>query len=165
MAWLLPIVVFLTSVTPNCQGVKRKHGPVCNCTPQAGGGQARRVFAETTPPTSCATLPDVKYKNVEKRLKFCKKGLFVNLFLYQRRPVMWKINSVRKEYSNMIRIQTMGMLHCKLIINYNKLKINCFLFAMFTLIFWEAGRGKTGGGSSFRLVDLIKSQIGWLEHS
>lgn len=150
MAWLLPIVV---SQLLQFQIVR-----------ESMGGQARRGFAEDTPPT-CVTLPDVQYKNVEKRLKFCKNGLFVNLFLYQRRSVMWKVNSVRKEYSNMIRIQTMRMLHCKLIINYNKLKINCFLFAMFTLIFWEAGRGKTGGGSGFSLVELIKSQIGWLEHS
>lgn len=81
------------------------------------------------------TFPDVKYKNVEKRVKFCKSELFVNLFLYQRKPMKQKVNSVRKEYSITIKTQTMKMLHCKLIINYDELKINCFLFAMFTLIF------------------------------
>jgi len=81
------------------------------------------------------TFPDVKHKNVEKRLKFCKSELFVSLFLYQRRAMKPKANSLRKEYSNANKTQTMKMLHCKRIIKYKELKINCFLFAIFTLIF------------------------------
>lgn len=68
-------------------------------------------------------------------LKFCKSELFVNLFLYQRKPVKEKVNSARKEYTDVIKGQTMKTLRCKLMIKYDKLKTNCFLFALFTLIF------------------------------
>lgn len=68
-------------------------------------------------------------------LKFCENKLFVNLFLYQRKPVKEKVNSARKEYSNGIKRQAMKTLHCKLMINYDKLKTNCFLFTLFTLAF------------------------------
>lgn len=99
------------------------------------GGGRQSVSLQKLCHLHVVTFPDVKCKKVEKRLKFCKSELFVNLFLYQSRPVKEKVNSVRKEHNNMIKTQTMKMLCCKLIINYNQLKINCFLFAMFSLIF------------------------------